>query len=274
MRNDTQRKNKINWQKLWQDKLNKKTDRKKDWDKAAPKFHKSAKRDDYHKLLLKQLNIKPTDTILDLGCGEGTITIPLSKISKHITGLDSSKKMLELLNEKCEKQDINNINTIEMDIEEIKYENLGEYDIVIASRSLNNILNINEIISEINKIAQKSVYITLFGPNNWRIEREFYEWINKPYADFPTHDYFFNILFNLGIYSNVKNLDIGKPREYDSINDAIESGKWRTDSLSDEELKLLKEYLNKVMVKDENTGKYSSVSDRADWVLFWWNKIK
>ena len=268
------RKDKINWEKLWQDKLTKKADRKKDWDKAAPKFHKSAKRDNYHKQLLKQLNIKPTDTILDLGCGEGSITIPLSKLSKHVTGLDSSKKMLEILNEKCEKQNINNIDTVEMDIEKINHKTIGEYDIVIASRSLNNIMNINHVISEINKIARKSVYITLFGPNNWRIKREFYEWINKPYADFPTHDYFFNILFNLNIYPNVKNLDTNNAREYDSINDAIESGKWRTETLSSEELGLLKEYLNKVMVKNENTGKYSSNSDKSDWVLFWWNNIK
>ncbi len=262
----------IDWQELWCEKLNKKTDRKKDWDKEAPKFHKSAKRDDYHNALIEQLDIKPTDTILDLGCGEGTITIPLSKLSKHVTGLDSSGKMLELLNKKCETHGIANIDTIEMDIEELDAKTIGEYDIVIASRSLNNILNINKVVSEINKIAQKSVYITLFGPNNWRIEREFYEWINKPYADFPTHDYFFNILFNLGIYCNVTNLDIGKPREYNSIEDAIESGKWRKDQLTNEELEKLKEYLTKVMKKDTKTGKYSSSSDRADWILFWWKK--
>ena len=264
--------NTIDWQELWCDKLNKKVDRKKDWDKVAPTFHKSAKRDDYHKLLINQIQIDPTDTILDLGCGEGTITIPLSHMCKHVTGLDSSSKMLEILNKKCEKQSINNIDTIEMDIENLNSEDIGNYDIVIASRSLNNIMNINKVVSEINKISNKRVYITLFGPNNWRIEREFYEWINKPYADFPTHDYFFNILFNLGIYSNVLNLNVGNPREYDSIEDAIDSGKWRKDFLSDEELILLKEYLNNVMEKNKNTGKYSCINDKADWVLFWWEK--
>ncbi len=44
------------------------------------------------------------------------------------------------------------------------------------------------------EIANKYVYITLFGPNNWKIEKEFYESIDKEYFEFPSHRYFFNIL--------------------------------------------------------------------------------
>ncbi len=37
---------------------------------------------------------------LDLGCGEGSITLPIAKQVRKVTGVDSSTKMLELLNKK------------------------------------------------------------------------------------------------------------------------------------------------------------------------------
>ena len=262
----------IDWAYFWSKKLTEKEDRNKDWNKAAPHFAKSARRDEYHTKLLEQLNITKEDTVLDLGCGEGSITIPLAKMAKSVTGLDSSYKMLEILNDKCKKEKITNVTTIKKDLNELNPEELGNYDIVIASRSLNSIVDIKKVINAINKIATKYVYITLFGPNNWKLEKEFYEKIGKPFNEFPAHNYFFNILINMNIYPNVINLDIGQSREYSSIKEASESGKWRREVLNDEELKKFEEYLNEIMTKNPKTGKYSNPNDKADWVLFWWKK--
>ena len=262
----------INWEDLWREKLEKKDDRRKNWDKIAPTFNKSAKRDDYHKLIVKQLNLTPKTTVLDLGCGDGSITIPIAKQAKQVTGIDSSKEMLKILNKRCEEEKINNINTIKMDIENIKQEKLGEYDIVLASRSLNNIMNIGEVIDEITKIAKEKVYVTVFGPNNWRIEKEFYQTIGKQYNAFPTHDYLFNILFQKKISPDIKNLNIGSKRQYDSLEDAYQYGKWRKEALNEKEKEQLKEYIKKVMIKNEETGRYSSKHDKSDWILFTWSK--
>ena len=38
----------------------------------------------------------------------------------------------------------------------------------------------------------------------------------------------------MGIYPNVENLNIGHEREYSNIEEALESGKWRLDTLNDE----------------------------------------
>jgi hypothetical protein len=126
------------------------------------------------------------------------------------------------------------------------------------------------IITIINKISKKHVYITLFGPNNWKIERDFYKKIGKPFNDFPAHNYFFNILVNMNIYPNVLNLDIGQSREYSSIKEASESGKWRREILNEEELKKFDKYIHEIMIKNPKTNKYYNPNDKADWVLFWW----
>ena len=88
--------NELKWDEFWADELKQKEDRGKDWDKAAASFHKRAKKDDYHDLLFSKLILDENDSVLDLGCGEGSITLPLAKKVRKVTGVDSSVKMLEL----------------------------------------------------------------------------------------------------------------------------------------------------------------------------------
>ena len=75
----------------------------------------------------------------------------------------------------------------------------------------------------------------------------------------------------MGIYPNVENLNIGKEREYESIEEAMESGKWRLDYLNDAEKEELYKYLENILERGEN-GKLSNPDDKADWVLYWWKK--
>ncbi|MEE1133674.1 MAG: SAM-dependent methyltransferase, partial [Methanobrevibacter sp.] len=80
------------------------------------------------------------------------------------------------------------------------------------------------------------------------------------------------ILFNIGIYANVERFDLNNYREYDSIDEAMDNGKFRLDLYSDEEKIKLKEYLERILTKDSKTGKLYNVKDKADWVMVWWKK--
>ena len=75
----------------------------------------------------------------------------------------------------------------------------------------------------------------------------------------------------MGIYPNVESLNIGHEREYESIEEALENGKWRLDTLNDREKEQLYEYLEDILKKGEN-GKLFNPNDKADWVLYWWKK--
>ena len=52
----------------------------------------------------------------------------------------------------------------------------------------------------------------------------------------------------------------------------MDNGKFRLDLLNDEEKEKLKEYLNRILKKDPETGKLYNKKDKADWVLIWWKK--
>ena len=264
--------NEVEWTEFWQEQLKNKEDKGKDWDKAAEGFQKRAKKDDYQESLFSKLILNENDTVLDLGCGEGSITLPLAKKVKKVTGVDSSPKMLELLNKRAHEENINNVETVLKPLEEITFEEIGSHDVVLASRSLNGIIPIEETLKTIDRIANKYVFITLFGPENWKIEEEFNEYIGKENKHFPGHNYLFNILFNMGIYANVERLDFKSYRNYNSIEEAMDNGKFRLDLLNKSEKEKLKEYLEKILTKNPETGKLYNKKDKADWVLLWWVK--
>ena len=81
-----------------------------------------------------------------------------------------------------------------------------------------------------------------------------------------------NILYNIGIYANIERFDLNNYREYDSINEAMDNGKFRLDLYSDEEKEKLRDYLERSLTYDEETKKYYNVKDKADWVMVWWKK--
>ena len=260
--------NDIDWCGFWAEKLSNKKD--KNWDNAAEGFYKRTKNEDYNNALFTKLILNENDTVLDVGCGEGSITIPLSRKVKKVIGVDSSPKMLEYLKKRADEHNINNIETKLMAIEDIKYNDFGDIDVVVCSRSLNGIVPIENVLNELNKIANKYVFITIFGPENKKIEKDFDREICKKTEDFPDYNYFFNILFNIGIYANVERFDLNNYRKYESIEDAMDNGKFRLDLYNDDEKEHLKKYLERILTYDEKTQKYYNIKDKADWVMIWW----
>ena len=153
----------LDWEYIWQKSIKKGLKKEKNWDKIAKDYGKWLENDDYPEVLLEEMRITKDDTVLDLGCGEGTITRKIAKRAKSITGIDKSELMLEELNKKANEENLSNIKTIQKDIKDLSYENIGNYDIVLASRCLNGIYNIKETVLTLNEIAKKYVYITVFG---------------------------------------------------------------------------------------------------------------
>lgn len=262
--------NDVKWVEFWAERLEGKQN--KNWDEAAPGFYKRTRKEDYQVELFDKLILDEDDIVLDVGCGEGSVTIPLARRVKKVIGLDSSPKMLEYLEKRAKDNDIDNIETILKPIEDIKYADIGDVDVVVCSRSLNGIIPIDEVLAELDKIASKYVFITIFGPENKKIEKDFDKELGIKTEDFPDYNYFFNILFNMGIYANVERFDLNNYREYDSIEEAMDNGKFRLDLYNDDEKGLLKKYLERILTFDEKTGKYYNVKDKADWIMVWWKK--
>lgn len=71
--------------------------------------------------------LKKSDNVLDLGCGYGRLTIPLSEEVRSIDAVDFSEEFINFL----DRKDIPNISAIKDDV--VSYVNNKSYDVVIMS---------------------------------------------------------------------------------------------------------------------------------------------
>lgn len=99
--------------------------------------------------ILNMLTIKNTDRILDVGAGSGYLSIPISKkTSETVYALDFDQRMLEVIEVKCEEQNIKNIQLIHSTIEDIP-KNVKNIDIVLASLVLHEVSPLESVIRKL-----------------------------------------------------------------------------------------------------------------------------
>jgi len=81
----------INWNKMWMESMKNASWRKRRgdntefWNKRARQYNKSLKDNERPGKIISKLDIDPSHTVLDIGAGPGTLTIPLAKKVKHVT---------------------------------------------------------------------------------------------------------------------------------------------------------------------------------------------
>lgn len=83
----------------------------------------------YYKDIFARFNVKP-ELILDLGCGTGNITIPMSKSGYDMIGIDISEEMLDIASNKA-RQEETDILFLNQDMTE--FELYGTVDAVICA---------------------------------------------------------------------------------------------------------------------------------------------
>ena len=261
----------LDWECIWQKSLKKGFKKEKDWDKIATEYGKWLENDDYPDVLLNEMRISSNDTVLDIGCGEGTITRKIAKKAKSVTGIDKSELMLKELNRKIANEGLSNVKTIQKDINDLTYESIGDYDIVLASRCLNGIYNIKDTLITLNEIANKYVYITVFGSSTHKYKKEKAEIAGKPFKAGTDHMVLVMLLRSLGIEANVLQLECENLKEYHSIDEAIDRSIWRLGDLEEENRIALENYFKEIFIKNER-GNWVNPKDKTDLVLIWWKK--
>ena len=91
---------------------------------------------------LSLLSDDPSISVLEIGCGTGRITLPLSQIGSDVTGMDNSKHMLEKLKDKMGPYDCMPKLTLK---NMINFEFNEKFDLVIIPfRGFQSLLRVRE----------------------------------------------------------------------------------------------------------------------------------
>lgn len=173
------------------------------WDKKAEKFADTfvEKANSYTTQLLTLMDIENEDSVLDIGCGPGTLAIPLAKRCQHVYALDFSPRMLELLKRYQQQLNLPNITLLQQSWQE-DWHKVPQADVVIASRST-LVGDLDDAIEKLTAKAKKRVYLTAITDRHF-LDNDIFTAIGRHSLGFPTYIYMLNRLYQKGIEAEVR----------------------------------------------------------------------
>ena len=110
-------------------------------------------------------------TLIDIGCGTGIYSLHLAKICKFILGVDSSKNMLEELENSAKSANITNIKTIFSDFENFKSKDKFDIAFLTMSPALQN----ENDFEKFANLANFRIYMNWEKPRNSTLLTPFFE---------------------------------------------------------------------------------------------------
>ncbi|MFZ2529489.1 MAG: class I SAM-dependent methyltransferase [Rhodococcus sp. (in: high G+C Gram-positive bacteria)] len=124
-----------------------------DWDVHAPMYTiMSDLEADATELQVGVIPLLSTDTVLDIGCGPGRVTIPVARRVARVTALDSFPLMLDACRRRAAEAGADNIDFVALDWHDARPGvNLDRHDVVICSRTaaLGDIERVSEFATRI-----------------------------------------------------------------------------------------------------------------------------
>jgi len=118
----------------------------------------------------KSEKINANHRILDLGCGNGFLTISLAKVGYQITGIDISTTAIQWAKEKAHEQNLD-IDFVEGDACNLPFPD-NSFDVVIDDRCLHCIIGDDRklFLSNANRVLKKGGLLTIMSMCNDPIE--------------------------------------------------------------------------------------------------------
>lgn len=168
------------------------------WDKKAVKFAETfvEKENPYTTHFLQRIQLNSNETVLDIGCGPGTLAIPLARRCQQVYALDFSQGMLSLLRQYQQQLGLYNILSIQRAWQD-DWSDVPQADVVIASRAT-LVSDLDEAIDKLTAKAKKRVYLTAITRPHF-LDREIFHAIERDDLGFPTYIYLLNRLYQRGI---------------------------------------------------------------------------
>jgi len=248
----------IDWNEMWIEATENASWRKRRrdmtefWNKRSRRYSESLKYNDRSMKMISKLDIDPACTVLDIGAGPGTLTIPLAGIVKHVTVVEPSSGMLACLRGNAADEGLANITCINKKWEDATTgADLDLYDVVIASYSL-AMLDMKAALSKMNEVAKRSVYLFTFaGGRAWDYNELWPRLYGEEYRAAPDYIYIYNILHGMGIHADVEITDTEYKERFSSMDEAVEQWMDNLESTTPEAEEVIRSYLKDNLVQED-----------------------
>lgn len=243
------------------------------WDKKSASFAKKPISSDYISQLIRKLDLRKGETVFDMGCGSGTLAIPLALSGHEVVAVDFSDGMLNELEQAAHRERVpDSAISVHQRSWQQPWDDLPAADVAVSSRSF----VVDDLADGVRKLESKARHraaVTLgAGDLPYRDSKVFEAMGREPEA-MPVTELacLVGYLFSIGRLPTVSYLEYpgtSHRRTEEELRRAITEAHQPRD---EKERELLKAYLDQHIVYDEAADVFKLDYDRLDrWALVMW----
>lgn len=153
---------------------------------------------------MARMDLRGVRTLLDVGCGPGTLALPLAARLEKVVALDYSTAMLESLKERARVQEVTNVVAMKKAWED-DWSDVPVCDIAIASRST-NVPDLEQALTRLSHWARKRAYLTFLVGGHF-IDPDVLALVGRDAPRMPDYLYVLGILYQQGWHPRVDFID-------------------------------------------------------------------
>jgi SAM-dependent methyltransferase len=224
-----------------------------DWDARSKEMAPSMQNSPYVDDFISRMDITGDEVVLDIGCGPGTLAIPLAKRVKEVIAIDFSAQMLYQLEKYAKEEGVHNIKTVHLGWDD-DWSDLPMADIAVASRSM-EVQDLQQALDKMSSKASKACYLTYKVGGSY-VDLDILEYIGKKITLKPDFWYVPLLLYKRGylpsvdyIYTKRGNIKSSTQEEF------VESLIWSLGGLDTTQQNLAREYYQQFIDKKNNHPK-------------------
>ena len=244
------------------------------WEGRASEFSEYAASTGYSEGFMRIMggDIRSDWTVLDMGCGGGTLAVPMAPGVKSVTAVDFSKNMLDIVVRRCREHGIGNVRPVhgrwEDDWDAM---GIGRYDVAIASRSLIGDDPLG-LLQKLDRAAKRKVYVSA-NVGDGPFDRKAYEATGRKLETrFDYRPILDDLLGRqMGVRANIAFVREDHINEWGTLEEAVTDQRWMFNDLTSDEEQKLAAYLDSCLVRVD--GRLRLPYPRwCEWAVMWWEK--
>jgi SAM-dependent methyltransferase len=211
-----------------------------DWDGRAQAMSRDIFSGAYVEGFVARLDLADCATLLDVGCGPGTIGLTVAPRLAHVYGMDYSAGMLEAFVGNARARGIANATPI-LRAWEQDWSDVPVCDVLVASRST-HVADLEAALVKLDAHARRRVYVTQLAGGRF-LEPGICEALGRPDDARPDYIYTVNILRQHGIHPTLDYIEgDNRLRSCVDFEDFLRRVVWSLGELTPDEQKQLRAY--------------------------------